>query len=42
MAQKVAAMIVRVPDFNKCGGLIPAIVQEKGTGRVLIVDTLNE
>lgn len=37
MAKVVAALIVRMPDFEKCGGFIPVIVQEKGSGRVLML-----
>lgn len=30
------------PDFEKMGGLIPAIVQEKETGEVLMMAYMNE
>lgn len=36
-AKVVAALIMRMPDFGKCGGLIPVIIQEKGTKRVLML-----
>lgn len=36
-AEIVAALIMRMPDFKKCGGLIPVIIQEKGTKRVLML-----
>lgn len=29
-------------DFNKLGGLIPAVVQDHATGRVLMVGFMNE
>lgn len=32
-----AGMIVRVPDFKKCGGLVPVIVVDKATGKVLML-----
>ena len=32
-----AGMIVRVPDFKKCEGLVPVVVQENGTERVLML-----
>jgi|GEM_PF-1414492 len=37
VAKIVAALIMRMPDFAKCGGLMPVIVQEKETGRVLML-----
>lgn len=30
------------PDFNKCGGLIPAIAQDYRTGKVLMLAYINE
>jgi phosphoribosyl-AMP cyclohydrolase len=30
------------PDFSKHGGLLPAIVQDAGTGRVLMLAYMNE
>lgn len=33
----VAALVVRVPDFEKCGGLVPVIVVDKKTGAVLML-----
>jgi phosphoribosyl-AMP cyclohydrolase len=30
------------PNFNKSGGLLPAIVQDAGTGRVLMLAYMNE
>lgn len=36
-AKVVAALIMRMPDFEKCGGLMPVIIQEKGTRRVLML-----
>ena len=32
-----AGMIVRVPDFKKCEGLVPVVVQENGTEQVLML-----
>lgn len=29
-------------DFNKLGGLVPCIVQEEGTGQVLMLAYMNE
>ena len=29
-------------DFNKAGGLVPAVVQDHATGRVLMVGYMNE
>lgn len=37
MARVVAALIMRMPDFKKCGGLMPVISQEEWTGRVLML-----
>lgn len=31
-----------VPDFQKCGGLIPAIAQDAKTGMVLMLAYMNE
>ena len=30
------------PDFNKCGGLVPAIAQDATTGKVLMLAYMNE
>jgi len=30
------------PDFAKCGGLVPVIAQEAGTGEVLMLAYMNE
>lgn len=30
------------PDFVKCGGLVPVIAQEEGTGKVLMLAWINE
>ena len=32
----------REPDFAKCGGLLPAIVQDAGSGEVLMLGYMNE
>lgn len=31
-----------VPDFKKCGGLVPAIAQDAKTGKVLMLAYMNE
>lgn len=36
-ARLVAGMILRLPDFKKCGGLMPVIIQDKTTGTVLML-----
>lgn len=33
---------ILVPDFQKCGGLIPAIAQDAATGKVLMLAYMNE
>ena len=38
----VSAMIVRIPDFRKCGGLVPIIVVDKKTGAVLMLAYTRE
>ena len=30
------------PDFEKCGGLIPVIAQDGGSGEVLMLAYMNE
>jgi len=30
------------PDFEKCGGLVPVIAQDKATGTVLMLAYMNE
>lgn len=30
------------PDFEKCGGLVPAIAQDEATGEVLMLAYMNE
>lgn len=42
MAKVTAALIMRMPDFAKCGGLMPVIVQEESTKRVLMLAYTRE
>lgn len=35
-------MTAFVPDFGKCGGLVPAIAQDADTGEVLMMAWMNE